>query len=71
MGMAVTSLRYPVEFALGFSNVERLKDPNRCNSSFWKAQRWKKPFGALTTFSGLKVSQVKQGMLGSTKRMVQ
>lgn len=39
VGTAVTSLRYPVEFVLGFSNVEYLKDPNRCNSSFWKAQR--------------------------------
>lgn len=43
-------LRHPVKFELRFNSVEHLQVLNHHSSSFWKAQRWKKPFNALTRF---------------------
>lgn len=64
-------LRHPVKFELRFNSVEHLQVLNHHSSSFWKAQRWKKPFNALTRFLVLKVSHVKQGIVGSRRRLIQ
>lgn len=56
-------LKHPAQFELRFKTVVDLRDINHHNPSFWKAKGQKNPFGALTAFSILKVSQVKQAMV--------